>query len=150
MNRRIRIAGLVILLTVGVSLFAAEISAHVQGKWQASWTGRLGSEPVMLILKQHGAKLSGKLLRASDATQLSGTVVGNEISFLVNFPGVKPYSILFKGTVKGDSIQGTSQAQNVGTSSAYLGHGGEIVQPDHPWTATRIHADRQQVAKAAQ
>lgn len=149
MNRRIRVIALVILLSVGVSLCAAENPVHVQGRWQASWTGRLGSEPVVLILKQHGAKLTGELLRASGATQLSGTIEGKEISFLVNFRGPKPYSILFTGSVKGDSIQGTSQAQNVGTSGAYLGHGGEIVLPDHPWTATRVHGDQQQLAKAA-
>jgi hypothetical protein len=148
-NRRIRVATFVILLSVGVSLLGAEIPAHVQGKWQASWTGRLGSEPIMLVLKQHGTKLSGKLLRASAATPLTGSIEGNEISFQVNFPGPKPYSILFKGSVEGDSIKGTSQAQNVGASGAYLGHGGEIVQPDHPWTANRVQADRQQVAKVA-
>ena len=150
MNRRIRTAWFVIYLSVGISLFAAENPAHVQGKWQASWTGRLGSEPVTLMLKQHGTKLSGKLFRASAAMPLTGSIEGKEISFVVNFPGPKPYTILFKGSLKGDSIKGTSQAQDVGPSGAYLGHGGEIVQPDRPWTATRVRVERQQVAIAGQ
>ncbi len=142
MNRRMRVVILFLLLIANISLCAEANPIHVQGKWQASWTARLGSEPVMLELKQHGTKLSGKLLRASGAAPLSGVIDGKEISFVVNFAGSKPYSILFKGSVEGDSIKGTSQAQNVGASGAYLGHGGEIVQPDHPWTATRVRVDQ--------
>lgn len=131
-------------------LWAEGRPANVQGKWQASWTGRLGSEPVMLVLKQQGSKVTGKMLRGTTATPLTGTIAGNEISMRVNFAGPKPYTILFKGSVEGDSIKGTSQAQNVGDSGAYMGHGGEIVQPDRPWTATRMRASQQQVAKVTQ
>jgi hypothetical protein len=67
---------------------------------------------------------------------VSGTIEGSTISLDVQFQEARPYTIAFKGTVNGDSISGTSQAQNIG-GKAYLGHGGEIVQPEHPWTATR-------------
>jgi len=68
---------------------------------------------------------------------LSGTVEGNNISFDVPFQGSRAYTIAFKGTLEGDKISGTSQAKNMGSTGPYLGHGGEIVQPEHPWTATR-------------
>jgi hypothetical protein len=104
----------------------------------------------MLVLKQQGSRVTGKILRGTVATPLTGTVNGSDISLLVNFSGAKPYSILFKGSVTGDSIQGISQAQNVGNSGAYMGHGGEIVQPDRPWTATRMRVKQQQMAKVTQ
>lgn len=148
MKRIVRVLFVVSFL-VGSLLLAEGRPANVQGKWQASWTGRLGNEPVMLVLKQQGSKLTGKLLRGTTVTPLTGTITGNEISILVNFAGPKPYTILFKGSVEGDSIKGTSQAQNVGDSGAYMGHGGEIVLPDRPWTATRMHVN-QQVAKVTQ
>jgi hypothetical protein len=135
---------------MGTLLWAEGRPANVQGKWQASWTGRLGSEPVTLVLKQQGSKLTGKILRGSVATPLTGEIDGNDILLLVNFSGPKPYTILFKGSVMGDSIKGTSQAQNVGNSGAYMGHGGEIVQPDRPWTAARVRANQQQMAKVTQ
>lgn len=135
---------------MGSLLWAEGSPVNVQGNWQASWTGRLGSQPLVLVLKQQGTKLTGKMLRGTTATPVTGTIAGNEISMLVNFAGPKPYTILFKGSVEGDSIKGTSQAQNVGNSGAYMGHGGEIVQPDHPWTATRMRTNQQQVAKVTQ
>ena len=145
----VRILCVASLLMMGSLLWAEGRSANVRGKWQASWTGRLGSEPVMLVLKQQGSKVTGKMLRGTTATPLTGTIAGNEISMLVNFAGPKPYTILFKGSVEGDSIQGTSQAQSVGKRGAYMGHGGEIVQPDRPWTATRMRAN-QRIAKVTQ
>jgi hypothetical protein len=39
--------------------------------------------------------------------------------------------------VAGEKINGKSRAKNVEGAGAYLGHGGEVVQPDHPWTASR-------------
>lgn len=149
MNRITRVLCVASLL-MGSLLWAEGRSANVQGKWQASWTGRLGSEPVMLVLKQQGTKLTGKVLRGAVATPLSGAIEGNDISLLVNFSGPKPYTILFKGSVEGDSIKGTSQAQNVGSRGAYMGHGGEIVQPDRPWTAMRMRAKQPQMAKVTQ
>lgn len=146
MNRIARVLCVASFL-MGSLLWAEGRPANVQGKWQASWTGRLGSQSVVLVLKQRGTKLTGKVLRVSGATPLTGTIDGNDISLLVNFSGPKPYTILFKGSVEGDSIKGTSQAQNVGSRGAYMGHGGEIVQPDRPWTATRVRAKQQQVAK---
>lgn len=124
----------------------ASTSANINGKWHGSWQGRMGALPITLDLQQHGTKLTGELIRRSDTSPVTGSIIGNAISFTINFAGPKPYTILFKGTIEGDSIKGTSQAQNVGGNGAYLGHGGEIVQPDRPWTATREH-DTQQSAK---
>jgi hypothetical protein len=151
-NRRIGVLCLLasLIVFVRVPLCAEEAPVNVQGKWQASWQGRLGSQPITLELKQKGTKLSGQLLRAQGRSHLFGTVEGNQVSFDVNFSGPRPFTILFKGIVEGDSIKGTSQAQDVGAHGAYLGHGGEIVQPDHPWTAVREKHEQQRIAKSIQ
>jgi hypothetical protein len=121
----------------------AEKPAHAQpagvgGDWQVSWQGRLGAEQCALHLQQEGAKLTGSLKTLRGLSSLSGTVDEKRISFDVKFEGPRPFTTRFTGIANGGKIEGTSQAVDVGGSGAYLGHGGEIVQPDHPWTATRV------------
>lgn len=129
------------------SICGAGTVSSVQGKWHGSWEGRMGALPITLELTQEGHKLTGKIIHASKSSPVIGAISGNAISFTVNFAGPRPFTILFKGMIDGDSIKGTSRAQNVGESGAYLGHGGEIVQPDRPWTAKREPDDQQQTAK---
>jgi len=109
----------------------------INGKWQMSWTGRLGTEKCSLDLQQDSAKLKGTFQDQRGSSALTGSVEGNKISFDVDFKGPKPFTTRFTGTVDGDKITGTSQAVGIGGSGAYLGHAGEIVQPEHPWSATR-------------
>jgi hypothetical protein len=111
--------------------------ANVNGKWQMSWTGRLGTEKCTFALQQDSAKLKGTFQDQRGSSSLSGTMDGNKITFDVDFKGPRPFTTRFTGTVDADKITGTSQAVGVGGSGAYLGHGGEVVQPEHPWTATR-------------
>jgi hypothetical protein len=62
----------------------------------------------------------------------------------VQFQGKYPFTTRFTGKITdakigAGKIEGTSQAINVNDGGgAYLGHGGEIVHPEHPWTATRV------------
>ncbi len=112
-------------------------TASVTGKWLVSWQARLGTEQATIELEQNGSALSGTFHDPHHSCSLSGTIEGKNISFEVPFPGPRPYTIAFKGILDGDKISGTSQAKNMGGTGAYLGHGGEIVQPEHPWSATR-------------
>jgi hypothetical protein len=116
---------------------AAAKLAKVNGKWQMSWTGRLGTEKCSFDLQQDSAKLKGTFQDQRGSSTLTGSIDGNKISFEVEFKGPKPFTTKFTGTVDGDKITGTSQAVGIGGSGAYLGHAGEIVQPEHPWSATR-------------
>ncbi len=114
--------------------------ADVSGDWQVSWQGRLGAEQCVLHLQQDGARLTGTLKTLRGVSPLSGTVDEKRVSFDVQFQGPHPFTTRFIGTIgTADSgkIDGTSQAVSVGTGGAYLGHAGEVVQPEHPWTATR-------------
>ncbi|HEY1660153.1 MAG TPA: hypothetical protein VGG14_17510 [Candidatus Sulfotelmatobacter sp.] len=102
-----------------------------------SWTGRLGTEKCTLELQQDAAKVKGTFQDLRGNSSLSGTINGNKLSFQVEFKGPKPFTTRFTGSIDGDKITGTSQAVGVGGAGAYLGHAGEIVQPEHPWTAAR-------------
>jgi hypothetical protein len=110
----------------------------VSGKWQAAWQGRLGTEPCTIELQQDSTKLKGTLQDQRGISPLSGTVDGKKVTFDVQFGGPRPFTTRFTGNVDADKIEGTSQAVGVGGGGAYLGHGGEVVQPEHPWTAKRV------------
>jgi hypothetical protein len=109
----------------------------VAGKWQVSWQGRLGTLQGTLALHQDDSKLSGTFQDSRNSSLLSGSIEGSNLSFEVQFQGARPYTIEFHGKLDGDKITGTSLAKNVGSEGAFLGHGGEVAQPEHPWTATR-------------
>jgi len=143
----VRIQFIVVLLLLSSSaLFAGTDTKNqpdatgpvsVAGKWQVSLQARLGTVQATVDLQQDGSKLSGTFQESKSTSSLTGAVDGANVSFDVQFQGPRPYTIEFLGKVDGDKITGTSVAKNVGTAGAYLGHGGEIVQPEHPWTATR-------------
>jgi len=111
--------------------------AQVAGVWRASWTGRLGVEECVLRLQQDGTKLTGTFQDLRGVMQLSGTVDEKNISFEVQFRGPRPFTTRFTGTANGDKIDGTSQAINV-EGGAFLGHPGEVVNPEQKWTAKRV------------
>ncbi len=110
----------------------------VTGDWQVAWQGRLGTEQCTLKLQSKDGVLSGTFQNLRGTSPVLGTLKGNQISLDVKFQGARPYTVRFTGIAEDGKLTGTSQATSVGTSGAYLGHGGEIVQPDHPWTAKRI------------
>jgi hypothetical protein len=116
---------------------APKDAIDVSGDWQASWQGRLGAEQCTLHVQTEGGKLTGTFKDLRGTSALAGTVDGRRISFDVRFPGARPFTIRFTGTADDSTIKGTSQAVGMGGSGAYLGHAGEVVQPEHPWTAKR-------------
>jgi hypothetical protein len=112
--------------------------ADVSGDWQVSWQVRMGTDVGTLHLQQDGKKLTGTFKDLHGLSPVSGTIDENRLSFEVQFQGKYPFTTKFTGTANGGKIEGTSQAINVNDGAgAYLGHGGEIVHPEHPWTATR-------------
>lgn len=111
--------------------------ADVHGDWQVSWQNRLGTQQCVLHLQQEGTKLTGTLHDVHGDSPLSGSIADKQVVFDVEFQGAHPFSIRFTGNMSPDKIEGTSQATGVGGGGAYLGHGGEVTQPEHPWTAKR-------------
>jgi hypothetical protein len=116
----------------------ASTPVDVTGNWQVAWQGRLGTEQCTLKLQSNNGALSGTFQNVRGTSPVSGILKGNLISLDVKFQGARPYTTRFTGTAEDGKLTGTSQAMSAGANGAYLGHGGEIVEPEHPWTAKRI------------
>ena len=109
----------------------------VGGKWRIAWDVRMGTIRGVLSLKQHADQVTGTFFENLNGQTytLSGSLQGKNITFDIPFPSSKPYTIEFKGTVDGEKMTGTSASKGGGT--VYLGHGGEIVDPQHSWIAIK-------------
>jgi|HubBroStandDraft_1064217.scaffolds.fasta_scaffold01753_8 hypothetical protein len=118
------------------------------GDWQMTWQGRLGAEQCVLHLRNEGGKLTGTFHDLRGDSPLSGTIDGKRVSFDVQFPGPRPFTTRFIGTAEEGKIAGTSQAVGLGGTGGYLGHAGEVVQPEHPWTAKRVVSQPMQPGEA--
>jgi len=110
-------------------------AADVAGNWQVAWTSRNGTQQCLLILQQDGTKLTGTLQDVHGLSKLSGRVDAKQVWFDVEFGGRRPFTIRFTGAAGDGKIDGTSQAVGV---AEFFGHGGEVVHPEHPWTAKRV------------
>lgn len=113
-------------------------TATVRGKWRIAWDVRLGTIRGILNLKQSSDQVTGTFLKEFNGKtySLSGAIQGKDITFDVNFPeGDRPYVIEFKGTVDRDKMTGTSAMK--GGGQVFLGHAGEVDEPQRPWTATK-------------
>ena len=96
---------------IGLALiFAGGASAQksVAGEWDATFNTPGGPQPLKLIFKVEGEKLTGTAKRSRCDVSLSGTVKGDEITFAysVDYNG-NSVTLTFTGKVKGDVISGT-------------------------------------------
>jgi hypothetical protein len=110
-------------------------TAKVGGKWRIAWDVRLGTVRGILVLKQSAAEVTGTFLEYGKTYPLTGTVQGRAFDFEVPFGGPRPYTIEFTGTLDNGKMTGTSQLR--GGGHGFLGHAGEVDEPQRPWTATR-------------
>lgn len=109
--------------------------AKVAGKWRIAWDVRLGTVRGILTFKQSATQLTGTFEEYGKTYTLSGSIQGQAITFEVPFTGPKPYTIEFKGTIDGGNMKGTSALK--GGGHGFLGHAGEVDEPQRPWNATR-------------
>lgn len=84
------------------AIAAAQGSPNLSGKWQLSCSGRNGRvRQVTLRIEQSGAKLSGSFSGPRRTGDLSGTVLGSQVSLQMGGDG---RSITLTGTTDGRSI----------------------------------------------
>jgi hypothetical protein len=100
-----------VLFVIGSSLvFAGVVSAQktVAGDWDAQFNTPGGPQPLTLILKVDGEKLTGTAKRSRGDVALTGTVKGDDIAFAytIEYNG-NPVTLTFTGKVKGDTMTGT-------------------------------------------
>ncbi|HXZ40249.1 MAG TPA: hypothetical protein VEG68_05870 [Terriglobales bacterium] len=109
--------------------------AKVGGKWRIAWDVRLGTVRGILILKQRASQVSGTFEENGKTHSLAGSIQGHSITFQVPFTGTYPFTIEFNGTIDRGKMSGTSAS--VGGGPVYLGHGGEVDEPQRPWLAIK-------------
>jgi hypothetical protein len=124
-----------LLVTTGGGQAKGGDHAKVAGKWRIAWDVRLGTVRGILVLKQKADNLTGTFLEYGKSYPLSGSIRGRAVTLVVPFTGRYPYTIEFNGTVDGNKISGTSRS--AGGGEVFLGHAGEVDEPQRPWTATR-------------
>ena len=112
--------------------------ANITGKWQIAWDVRLGTVRGIMDLKQKGNQVTGTFFEEITGLtySVSGSLQGKDITFDVPFPdSERPYMIEFKGIVDRDKMTGTSAMK--GSGQVFLGHAGEVDEPQRPWTALK-------------
>jgi len=91
-------------------IFTGGASAQktVAGEWDAEFNTPGGPQPLKLILKVDGEKLSGTAKRSRGDVALTGTVKGDDITFAytIEYNG-NAVTLTFTGKVKGDTMGGT-------------------------------------------
>ena len=114
-------------------------NAKVAGKWRIAWDVRLGTVRGVMALKQKGVQVTGTFFEEINRQtySISGNLQGNDITLDVHFPGgERPYTIEFKGAVEHDNkMTGTSAMK--GPGQVFLGHAGEVDEPQRPWLAIK-------------
>jgi hypothetical protein len=93
------------------ALAAFAFAADITGNWSATFDTQVGSQEYVYTFKQDGAKLTGvaKSKFAEAETEITeGKVEGDNVSFIenLNYQGM-PLRIVYKGMVKGDTIEFT-------------------------------------------
>jgi hypothetical protein len=90
------------------SALSAAQAANVTGEWTFNVTTDQGGGTPTMTFKQEGEKLTGKYVGQLGASDLTGTVKGNEIafSFTIDAQGQQA-PVNYKGTVEKDTMKGS-------------------------------------------
>ena len=91
-------------------LFAGSALAQktIAGQWDAEFNTPGGPQPLTLIFKVDGEKLTGTAKRSRGDVALTGTIKGDDITFgyTIDYNG-NAVTLTFTGKVKGDTMSGT-------------------------------------------
>src|SRR4051794_21781798 len=80
----------------------------VAGDWDAVFNTPGGPQPLKLIFKVDGEKLTGTAKRSRGDVSLSGTIKGEDIAFsyTIDYNG-NTVTLTFSGKIKGDAMSGS-------------------------------------------
>ena len=99
-----------IFALVFVLAFTISVSAQksIAGEWDATFNTPGGPQPLTLIFKVDGEKITGTAKRSRGDVAIAGTIKGDDISFAysIDYNG-NPVTITFTGKVKGDTMGGS-------------------------------------------
>jgi hypothetical protein len=89
----------------------------VTGVWDMSVETPNGTIENVATLKQEGEKLTGTLASQMGEIAMEGTVVGNEIKWVLNIDmGGQQVAIAFAGKIEGETMAGVFEMGGMGTS----------------------------------
>ena len=90
----------------------------VNGVWDMVVEGPQGAIDVVTTFKQEGEKITGTQASPMGEIAIEGTVVGNEIKWILNLDmGGQQMSIAFAGKVEGETMAGVFEMGGMGTAS---------------------------------
>jgi hypothetical protein len=96
---------------------AAAAKVDVTGVWDVTVETPNGAIENVGTMKQEGEKLTGTLSSQMGEIAFEGTVVGNEIKWVLNIDmGGQQMSIAFAGKVEGDTMTGVFEMGGMGTA----------------------------------
>jgi hypothetical protein len=86
----------------------ASAQKSIAGEWDATFNTPGGPQPLTLLFKVDGEKITGTAKRSRGDVPISGTIKGDDISFAysIDYNG-NPVTITFTGKVKGDTMGGS-------------------------------------------
>ena len=87
---------------------SASAQKSIAGEWNATFETPGGPQPLTVIFKLDGEKITGTAKRARGDAAITGTIKGDDISFAysIDYNG-NPVTIAFTGKVKGDTMGGS-------------------------------------------
>lgn len=89
----------------------------VTGVWDMTVESPQGAMDVVATFKQDGEKLTGTHASQMGETPIEGTVVGNEIKYVLNIDmGGQQMTISFAGKIEGDTMAGVFDFGGMGTA----------------------------------
>lgn len=99
------------VFVLGLALVFTGVSTAqktVAGEWDATFNTPGGPQPLKLIFKVDGEKLTGTAKRSRGDVALTGTIKGDDITFAytIDYNG-NPVTLTFSGKVKGDAMSGS-------------------------------------------
>jgi hypothetical protein len=97
---------------------AKPADVNVTGVWDMSVETPNGTIDNVATLKQEGEKLTGTLSSQMGEIAMEGTVVGNEIKWVLNIDmGGQQVAIAFAGKVEGEAMAGVFEMGGMGTAA---------------------------------
>jgi hypothetical protein len=97
---------------------AKPADVNVTGVWDMSVETPNGTIENVATLKQEGEKLTGTLSSQMGEIAMEGTVVGNEIKWVLNIDmGGQQVAIAFAGKVEGETMAGVFEMGGMGTAA---------------------------------
>ena len=96
---------------------AKPADVNVTGVWDMSVETPNGTIENVATLKQEGEKLTGTLASQMGEIAMEGTVVGNEIKWVLNIDmGGQQVAIAFAGKIEGETMAGVFEMGGMGTA----------------------------------